>query len=711
MIINATHWHDQIQLYRDAYKDKFESPGRDVVNRYRDESTSIDKDEIGTRFNILWSNVSILKPATYSKPPKPEAYRRFKDKNPAARVASLMLERCLSYEITQYSDYDSALSNSVMDRLLPGRGISWVRYEPTIESISEDKEQVTGERSPCDYVYWLDFAHDPARTWEEVTWVARRVYTTRDEGLARFGEVFRNVPLTNNPYSKDDERHKTVSDDYKKAKVWEIWDKGQKKVYWVAEDFDTLLDEKPDPLELGSFFPCPKPLYATITTDCLVPRNDYSRYQDLAVELERITRRIARLTEQIKIRGAYAADMQDFKQILSQDDGGLVPITNWARLADNGGIKGGYELVDITPMIAALAQMYQAREQIKQTIYEITGISDIVRGASEATETATAQQIKSQYASVRLSEMKSDVARFAKELLCLKAEIMCGKYQDETLVKMSGVEYIPEAQENPAIIQEAIALLRDDVLRNFAIDIQNDSLVELDKRGEQQSRIEFLGAIGGFLEKALMTTQQMPDMVPLVGELMLFAVRGFDVGQTLEGTFESVFDQAKDKAKQGQPDSAEIQAQYDQKMQQMQEQMQAQMQDVVAGMQEKHQSELDAALDKAGIERERLDIEREKEQNRLNEAEASRRHDLLKLKISKNDDDSVSIDDETGEESVSPKFQALLEQMAANNQQIISAMVQSNAMLAEAIAKEISRPKKLVRGSDGSKMSIPIIEE
>jgi hypothetical protein len=43
-------------------------------------------------------------------------------------------------------------------------------------------------------------------------------------------------------------------------------------------------------------------------------------------------------------------------------------------------------------------QLVEQREQVKQTIYEVTGISDIVRGASKADETATAQQIKGRWA-------------------------------------------------------------------------------------------------------------------------------------------------------------------------------------------------------------------------------------------------------------------------------------------------------------------------
>jgi hypothetical protein len=51
-----------------------------------------------------------------------------------------MLERVIEYETTQFNDFDSAMTNAVQDRLLPGRGTAWIRYEPTIVGQSEMDE-------------------------------------------------------------------------------------------------------------------------------------------------------------------------------------------------------------------------------------------------------------------------------------------------------------------------------------------------------------------------------------------------------------------------------------------------------------------------------------------------------------------------------------------------------------------------------------------
>jgi hypothetical protein len=601
---SAQSWHDELKRYKEEFE-KFTGKGEKIVSRYRDErKESLDDD---SRFNILWSNVRTLKPAIYSKPPKTEISRRFKDDNPVARVASIILERAIDYELKQFGDYNSAMSNAVEDRLLPGRGVAWIRYEPKTETIegeepqiSEDVEagdedeygeaaqssdenslagedpepleRITSEQTPIDYVYWKDFAHLPARTWEEVTWVARRVYLSKDEGIERFGEDFRLVPLTHSPDTKDKEKESTSQ--LKKAEVWEIWCKPTAKVHWVAANYEYILDEKDDPLELSEFFPCPKPIYATVTTGSLCPVADYLLYQDQAQEIDEITSRIKHLTKCMKVMGIYASDEPAIERLLKEgQDGIMIPVKNWPQFAEKGGLRGALEMIPLGDIVGALSELYRNRESCKQIIYEVTGISDIIRGASSAQETATAQQIKSQFASLRLNEMKNDVARFARDLLRMKAEIMCSRYQPQTLIDASGIMFTPDAQ----FAEQAIQLLQNETARNFSIDIENDTLVQIDENQDKADRIEFLGAVSQFIEKAVQAAQTSPALTPLMGELLMFGVRGFKIGRSLEATFETTLESLKNEQQQQaqqspQPSEAQIAQQgEDAKLQQEQQ--------------------------------------------------------------------------------------------------------------------------------------------
>lgn len=556
-------WKKRIDAAGKVFE-KWEARSEKIIKRYRDEreggGATGDKRR---RFNILWSNVQTLTPALYGRAAKPEVSRRFKDQDPVGRTAATMLERALEYEVEQYPDFADAMRNSVEDRLLPGRGSAWVRYEAKVEGapgasgqVSEDKkknapaevtQQVTYECAPTDYVNWRDFLHSPARTWEEVWWVARSVWLTKDEGVKRFGDIFNSVPLTTEDKQKTGTAEALPTESQEqKAKIWEIWDKSSGYVYWVPNDYSVCLDERPDPLKLEMFFPCPKPLYATTTTGTLVPVPDYVEYQDQAEELDTLTQRIHLLVRALKAVGIYNAEYKELQRLLNEGmDNQMIPVSSWAAFAEKGGLKGAVDFLPLDTVIAVLQGLYESRESCKQIIYELTGISDIIRGASKASETATAQQIKSNYAGLRLRHAQQDVARYASDLLRMKAQIICTHYAAETILAMSGVEYTDDAQYAP----QALQLLKSGNMKDFRIQVQADSLAQLDDMQEKQDRVEFLQAVGGFMEQAAKLGTN-PAVVSLMGSLLKFGVRGFKVGRDVEGAIEKAVDQLTQQAEQ-----------------------------------------------------------------------------------------------------------------------------------------------------------------
>lgn len=560
---SAQKWLLELELAKKTDA-KWVERSRKIVKRFRDDRGDGQFSD-QKRYNILWSNVRTLSPAVYSKRPKAYVARRYKDRDPIARAACQMLQRAIQYELEFYNDYDSAMRNAVLDRLLPGRGVAWVRFEPHLvpealdghespeAAMADDGAQVSDdvegpshqgyECSPVDYVFWEDFRMSPSRTWEEVTWVGRRVYMGMEEGVERFGDDFKQCPLTHEPIGMEEYKggsYQGQLERMKKAKVWEIWDKSAGKVVWVAEGYQKLLDEKPDPLKLEGFFPCPKPLFATLTTDQLVPVPDYVEYQDQANELDEVTNRISMLVKACKVVGVYNASSKGVERIFTEGtDNTLIPVDSWAMFAEKGGLKGQIDWVPLDMVVGALQQLYEAREQIKQVIYEVTGISDILRGASQAQETLGAQQIKAQFASMRLEDMKKDVARFASDIIRIKAQIMCEFYRPETLVKMSGILSTQDAK----YAEQALMLIKDEPLRNFRIEVSADSLVEMDEISERQDRMQFLQAAGQFLREAIPASQQVPEIAPLMGEMLMFAVRSWKTAEPIEEAFDEALAQ------------------------------------------------------------------------------------------------------------------------------------------------------------------------
>ncbi len=575
------YWHAQLDNAT-KLNDPWFTKGEKVVKRYRDERDAVEQGR--KKFNILWANTEVLTPSLYGRPAKPEVSRRFKDADPVGRIAATILERVLEFETTQFPDFDDAMRETVQDRLLPGRGVAWLRFEPEIreETLEHTEtpeitdveelpppittETVVGVRSPVDYVFWKDFLHSPARKWGEVWWVARWVYMTHKEGEERFGEAFKLVPLAEVP-ATDQIKTKDTQRLEKKAKVAEIWDKRTGKVCWVAKDFPVALDEQDDPLGLEGFFPCPKPLFATTTNGTLTPVSDYAEYQDQAQELDDVTNRIGNLVKAIKAVGVYNAEYKEVARLLSEGvDNKLFPVDQWGALAEKGGLKGAVELLDLTVQLQALGALYTSREQIKQVIYEICGISDILRGSTKAEETLGAQQLKANFGSLRLRRSQQDVARFASELFKLKAEIISKFYPPPLILQMSGIQQTADGQD-PNTLNQAVELLKNSAMRDFHISVESDSLAQINEQEEKQAATEAIQAIASFLQQAIPMVSQAPETLPMASEMLLFLVRRFRAGRGLEAAIENAMKALQQKAVNAQqnpppdPEMMKVQAQ------------------------------------------------------------------------------------------------------------------------------------------------------
>lgn len=592
----AAKWIAEIKLY-ERESGPWQEKTKKIVSRYKDQRNQQHSSK--ARYNILWSNVQTLIPALYAQNPKPNVERRFQDDDELSLKASQVLERCISYFVRE-DDVFSVNRQAVIDRLLGGRGTVWVRYvpnmsDPTIQGTQEIKEEglqttddaltvpeLKSEEVRLDYINWTDFGHTWARTWEEVRAIWKKVYLTREEGVKRFGDVFKSIPLDYSPEKLNDEK---VQDTLKKATVYEIWDKTEKKVIWLHKDWPELLETAEDPLRLKNFFPGPKPLYATLANDTIIPVPDYTEYQDQAMELDQLTGRINSITKSIKVAGVYDSSAEGVQRLMVEGiENQLISVSNWAVFSEKGGLKGVIDLLPMQDIAATLLSLYEARDKVKQDLYEISGISDIVRGATNANETATAQKIKGQFATLRLDSMQKDVESFARDEIRIMGEIIAEHFSLETIKNISGIR-LPTTQEKMMFEQQAqmmqnpeaqpvdektqefmslptwedvYGLLKNDALRSFRIDVETDSTIKMDQDAERDARMEFLGAAGGFIQQ--MTQVQNPEVMPLLLEMLQFGVRGFKVGKDLEATFKTTIDKIKKAAENPQPPPDPMQA-------------------------------------------------------------------------------------------------------------------------------------------------------
>ena len=717
---------------------KWQARVKKLVKRYRDDTRGSGGNETA-KFNILWSNVQTLIPAVYAKLPKADVSRRFGDNDPVGRVAARLVERAIDFEIEHYPDFRSTMKYDVEDRFLGGRGTAWVRYEPHVAPIGvEDDgvsitsaieqgegappplEEIEYERAPVDYVHWKDFGHSQGRTWEEVGQVWRWVYMTREALVERFGEeMARQIPTDQGPETLN--AYRDSKRQYNLAKICELWDKETLKVYWLSKGMSHFIDVRDDPLNFEGFFPCPKPLYATTTSDNLVPVPDFVLYQDQAMELDILSDRIDGLVKALRVRGVYDASQPALQRLMTEgDNNALIPVDKWAAFSEKGGLKGSVDLLPLDTIAQALIQCYQARADIKGQIYEITGISDIIRGQSAASETATAQQIKGQYAGLRLRSMQEDVALFATEVIRLKAQVMCMRYQPQTILAYSAAEQMSDADK--ALIPQALQLIRDKPLRNFRIDIAADSLVQIDEVQEKQDRLQFLQAFGGFLQQALPVGQASPELVPVMMDLLKYGVQAFKAARPLEGTIDAATEQLKQMAAQPRENPAAQQAQMEAQAEQAKSQMLMQIEQ--AKLQQSAQVEALKAQNDQQLEQMKQQFEAQLAQQKIaaEQQMAKYKADLdaatkvMVARISANPglDIPALEQQQTVTERVMQDMGGEVRQAMQNLVALYGQMASSNDENMKGVRTALATltaPKRIVRGPDGRAVGVEAVQQ
>jgi len=569
-------------------------------------------------FNILYSNVDTLQPALYNSIPRPVVQRRYKDADPVGKEAARLAQRILEFQIAQeppeYPTFDEMMQSSVLQALVPGRGITQFKYEASFEEREAAESEETAGASPEEFdeveasetatgssasphtfnevvgeavcledTPWDSMVHGFARNWKDVPWVAFRYPMTKEELRRNFGdEKTAQISLEETDDTVDDGEASGANAQEKKetkqrlptTTVWKIWDKSSKKVLFVSDCYiDGFLKELEDPLGLANFYPFPKPLTFARKISSLVPVALYEYYREQAEELNEVTIRIRRLTKAMKIRGGYDANIQEVEKILVSDDNSMTPLQNIAALGDSRGLDKAIWLVPIEKFLSVLQQLLIHRQQIKQIIYEITGISDILRGASVASETATAQNIKNQWGTLRLKRMQKEVARYVCDCLRIQLELAVKHLSIDTLRQMTGLPYptakekaqaqavleqvqmaavqgMP-AQQSPELGQmqqllsmpsweELLDVLRSDLHRAYKVDVQTNSTVDAEATEDKNNIAEFLNALSQFFNALTPAIQGGYMSFPAAKEMLLSIVRRFRFGEEVEEQINSM---------------------------------------------------------------------------------------------------------------------------------------------------------------------------
>lgn len=410
----------------------------DVYSRHGSSYEGLQQMALGwgdTQLDLFWSSFEVLKPAVYARPPKPAVAPLFKDGSKLKTTTAELLERAATSAFMR-TGIDDVMQEVRDDLLFAGRGVMWLRYE------DDDGQKVCVE-----HLDRTDFLHEPARKWSEVGWVAGGFWLTREELKKRFSKLTDDQLDTAKFTAKRDDDHNERGA-ARKARVWEVWHRADNKVYWVTDGIDVLLDSDEPHLKLSGFFPCPRPAYATLRRRSLVPVPDYERYSTHFAKISNLTRRIYLLLDSVRLKGLIPAggDVGDAVEQLmaSNDDQILIPVPGAAMMAQ--GASGFVQWMPMGELAQAIQGLIDARSQLISDFYELSGISDIMRGATEAQETLGAQQLKSQYGSVRVRGKIDELQRVAADAVRIAAEIIADKFTEKTLLEMAQMDLLTSKQ-------------------------------------------------------------------------------------------------------------------------------------------------------------------------------------------------------------------------------------------------------------------------
>lgn len=545
------------------------------------------------RLDLFWSSYEVLKPAVYAKPPVPAVAAKFSDGDPVIDTTAEVLERA-AITTLDLNNIDCTMRQVRDDLLFFGRGVMWLTYE---------SDGPDGQRICIEHVDRDDFRHECARYWDRVGWVAKRAWLTRKEVRERFGAKVAKDAKYSTVRSISDTAGSDASDTSgpRKCGVWEVWHRADDKVYWVTDNVAYILDENQPHLKLRDFFPCPRPAYGTTKLRSLTPIPDYERYAEHFAKISELTGRIYSLLEWVKMKGLVpgGSDTAEAIKAALADTSDATVIAVPAALLQ-GGAGDFVQWMPLQAIAEAITGLIAARDELIAKFYELSGISDIMRGATEAQETLGAQQLKSQYGSVRVREKIDELQRIAADVVKIASEIIAEKFTAKSLLTMSGmglltrkeiekrikevetaaeeelkgltrtVEQAAEQQEGvdpeqakqqfqqaqqeiiakyAPMLQEAegqvsidavMELLRDDRVRSFTFNIETDSTILTDEMQEKASRAEFVTMIGGLLQQVIPLAAGNQEMSEFAGSIMKFAVSPYRAGRPLEGAIDKL---------------------------------------------------------------------------------------------------------------------------------------------------------------------------
>lgn len=577
----ASFWSNEIKQAVNAAKSWLDQS--DGLNKKYSVSSAgaiMDQDtaSYSPAYNIFFSNVETLRGALKIDDPKPYISRRIEPEEENKIIsntylkASEVLERAMSYYIDT-NNVASIFDGVLFDALVSGRGAPWLVYESEVKTDEEGNAlEVQSQEFKIDYVNYQDIILPEERRDEEIQWIARRRLMTKEDVEKSFGK--KAVSSVSFNYKKGEEKKESSSE--KRACIYEIWDKQEKNRIYYADNAEIIQIDK-DPYQLKDFFPC-KPLRFIRSSVSNIPTPEYNIYQKKAAELERICARRSSLVEAAKangfVSGRYAGNMADLS---TQPDGSYIAVEG--LVSKSGGIEGLVWERNLSNIDTIISRLTDYEANITNQIYQITGISDIMRGSNDPRATATAEGLKGKFGSLRLVRRQEELQSCIRDMFYKMAQVISEHATIETLREISGIKLpsniekvqkiaqinmmmqvrsmqegtpmgkpkeLVELEETPTW-EDVKNLLSNNKMRSYVLDIETNITAFDDERSMNEAIDNLFVSFTSMISQASPIIMQAPELLPVYKEMILSKVRAAKAGRTLEASVDKSFDALKKK--------------------------------------------------------------------------------------------------------------------------------------------------------------------
>lgn len=579
------YWRRWIKAVKKASENHFED-AREAWDEY---------DEYEERpYPIYWSSIKTIEPAYYSRTPKITTEREFGSDDAVSLTGSICIER-LGRHLVRESAFDSVMQKTVLDFLHADKATIQVTFSsdfeeqqvrvdltqtpdgafvdvktqlPYEDEVFQDEVGFFGnkiEKIPvnekvrameCSYD---EILHTPeAKNESEIKEKAFYFIMDRTETEKRFGKEVAdkiNWKTKKDAMARDGrEANRDLTEiigEY--IEGWECWCLQTKKVYWVSDQYqDGFLDSKEDPYGLRKFFPCPDFIISNRPSKTLYPKPAFQHVKACIDQLHDAAERVSKLTQGCKRRALVdGADDDLIAALNSTEEGEYIAMTNLNKIIERGGLENSVMFVPIVELVKAMTELSNLQEKYKNEFFEWFGVPDILRGATDPLETASAQEIKSTAAHDRFKFAKKQVAQMARDTIEMMVDLALSTFSEETIKQIVGFDFMPpEQQQNfPAALQ----MLKDPKVRAIRIAIDTDTMSFVDEqqraiKAQQASQLVFDG-----LDQITKMIDISPEYAAVGLQALLLSLNAISPGKEFEDNVKKAVEALVKKAQEPKP--------------------------------------------------------------------------------------------------------------------------------------------------------------